>query len=334
MIYTEQEARALIIEAGHKLVEEGLVARTWGNISARVSQTHFLITPSGRAYETLQPEELVLVKIEDCTYEGGIKPSSEKGVHAAAYRHRSDVNFVIHTHQDYASCIGVANKPLTGLHHPILGDTVACAAYGMPSTKKLKNAVEQAIVENPAAKAVLMPHHGAVCMAADFDAAFAVARSLEEVSEEIYRSTVMLPEEKATEEAPLLKALRAAAPQLHFGVETHAAVQAVAAKGETLLPHLDDLAQIAGTTVRCVKCDPGPVLRGLKHRAAVLVEGVGAVCCTEDSGDLEAVAAILRKSCMTALYAEAVGASPLSGLDRRIMRTVYTMKYSKKKTEK
>ena len=108
MKYTEAEARALVVQAGLRLVECGLVARTWGNISARVSDTHFVITPSGRSYETLTPEDLVLVQISDCSYEGERKPSSEKGIHAAAYRHRPDTGFVIHTHQDYASCFGVS----------------------------------------------------------------------------------------------------------------------------------------------------------------------------------------------------------------------------------
>ena len=98
MTYREKEARELIIQAGRKLLESGLVSRTWGNISARVSSTHFIITPSGLSYETLQPEQLVKVRIDDCSYEGKIKPSSEKGIHAAAYLHRPDTGFVIHTH--------------------------------------------------------------------------------------------------------------------------------------------------------------------------------------------------------------------------------------------
>ncbi|MFC2662155.1 MAG: class II aldolase/adducin family protein, partial [Eubacterium sp.] len=57
MSYTEEEARKLVIEAGHRLLEEGLTARTWGNISARISDSEFIITPSGMAYEDLQPEE-------------------------------------------------------------------------------------------------------------------------------------------------------------------------------------------------------------------------------------------------------------------------------------
>ena len=96
MAYEIEEAKRIVVEAGKKLVESGLIARTWGNVSARISDTQFVITPSGRAYEDLTPEEIVVVNIDDCSYEGDIKPSSEKGVHAAAYRHHPTVDFVIH----------------------------------------------------------------------------------------------------------------------------------------------------------------------------------------------------------------------------------------------
>ena len=113
MVYTEEEARRIIVQAGHRLVKKGLTARTWGNISARISDTHFAITPSGRAYETLQPEDIVVVKIEDCSWEGDQKPSSEKGIHADVYRTRPGVNFVIHTHQAAASAWSILGKHIS-----------------------------------------------------------------------------------------------------------------------------------------------------------------------------------------------------------------------------
>jgi len=57
-MYSETEARKRILAAGLRLLRTGLVARTWGNVSARISDTHFLITPSGMAYETLREEDL------------------------------------------------------------------------------------------------------------------------------------------------------------------------------------------------------------------------------------------------------------------------------------
>lgn len=333
MTYSENEARALVVRSGHLLVECGLVARTWGNISARVSDTHFVITPSGRSYDTLQPEDLVLVRIADCTYEGDRKPSSEKGIHAAAYKHRPEVGFVIHTHQDYASCVGVGGQPMTGLDHPLLGNLVPCGSYGMPSTKKLQQGVESAMVQYPNAPAILMRQHGALCMAETFEQAFEIAQSLEEASKEIFDRAVQIPKGIQADAGSLLKELHNACPALHFNVETDDAIQAVAAWGKTLYPHLDDLAQIAGVQIRCTDSNPTSIIKALKHSNAALVPGVGAVCCAGDPEDLGAIAAIMRKSCMAALYAKHCGAAPLSLVDRWIMRLVYTLKYSKKKTE-
>lgn len=182
MAYTETEAREKVIEAGHRLLETGLIARTWGNVSARISDTQFVITPSGRPYDTLKPEELVVVNVSDCSYEGDVKPSSEKGIHADAYRLRPDVNFVIHTHQVRASVVGAAGQNIDVIpeeYKSLFGDCVPAAGYGMPSTDKLRKAVESCYESYPSSKAFLMTHHGAVCLGKDFDEAFELSDSLE-----------------------------------------------------------------------------------------------------------------------------------------------------------
>lgn len=56
-----EELRTIIVRTGRELLRDGLVARTWGNISARVDETHFLITPSGLEYEGIAEEDLVQV---------------------------------------------------------------------------------------------------------------------------------------------------------------------------------------------------------------------------------------------------------------------------------
>ena len=52
MAYQLEEAKKLVIQAGLDMIEKGLIARTWGNISGRISESQFVITPSGRAYES------------------------------------------------------------------------------------------------------------------------------------------------------------------------------------------------------------------------------------------------------------------------------------------
>ena len=139
MYYDEAQARDLVVRAGHMLQERGLVERTWGNISARISESRFVITPSGLAYEDLRPEQLALYDLSDGSWQGPCKPSSEKGIHADAYRLRPDISFVIHTHQDMASVYGVAGRELAP-DHPLLGGCVPCAAYALPSTRQLRRA--------------------------------------------------------------------------------------------------------------------------------------------------------------------------------------------------
>ena len=175
-------AKQTVIDAGKRLVETGLIARTWGNVSCRVSDTQFVITPSGRSYDSLTPDDIVLVNIEDLSYDGDIKPSSEKGLHAQCYLLRSDVNFVIHTHQYFASIlstVGLSLDDLSEEHSAVLGNRVPIASYGLPGTGKLRTGVANAVKDNPESNAVIMSHHGAVCLGSDYENAFLCAQTLE-----------------------------------------------------------------------------------------------------------------------------------------------------------
>ena len=179
-----QQAREDVVLSGKKLLETGLIARTWGNVSCRISDRQFVITPSGRAYETLSPEEIVTVNIEDGSYNGDIKPSSEKDLHAEIYKHRKDVNFIIHTHQASASALSPLGEDIP-IRDPeavsCFGEKVACAAYGLPGSKKLKKEAIAALARTEG-KAILLAYHGAVCLGSDMEEAFQVVSDLEKIS--------------------------------------------------------------------------------------------------------------------------------------------------------
>lgn len=135
-----QEAKNKVCEAGRQLLKEGLVARTWGNVSIKVSDTQMVITPSGRKYDELTPDEMVLVDIYTLKYEGKLKPSSELKLHCEVYKTRPHINAVIHTHQMYASIVAAAQQDVVVLdeaHQKILGGKIIKAApYALPNTKK------------------------------------------------------------------------------------------------------------------------------------------------------------------------------------------------------
>jgi L-fuculose-phosphate aldolase len=173
------EARIAVLEAGQRLVEEGLVARTWGNVSIRVEGDKMLITPSGRKYEELTAEDMVPVDLKTGKHEGPLKPSSEKGLHREIYRSRPEIHAVIHTHQMNASTVAAARRevpPILDDMAQIIGPSVRVADYALPSTKKIVRTTVKALKGRMAA---LMANHGAVCVGRDMEEAFVVCQVLE-----------------------------------------------------------------------------------------------------------------------------------------------------------
>ena len=176
-------AKKLVIEAGERLVETGLIARTWGNVSCRVDDKTFVITPSGKPYIGLTPDDIVEVAINTLEWGGNVKPSSEKGIHAEVYKQFPEANFVIHTHQKIASAVSALSngiEKVTGEAANLIGSVIHLGGYGLPGTKKLKKGVTNALRLSPS-KAVIMAHHGALCFGKDSEEAFEVASSLENV---------------------------------------------------------------------------------------------------------------------------------------------------------
>ncbi|TGJ98782.1 class II aldolase/adducin family protein [Leptospira langatensis] len=175
------KAKKIVRDTGIRLLRSGLIARTWGNISQRIDEDTFAITPTGRTYDDLTPEEIVQVNRHDLTHIGKIKPSYEKGLHAAAYALRSNIGAVIHTHQLQAAVVAAARKDVPVLNSQmkkIIGGPVLCTDYSLPGTKKLIRMAIEAL-DKSGSKAVLLANHGTLCVGKDMEDAFQVALELE-----------------------------------------------------------------------------------------------------------------------------------------------------------
>jgi len=333
------------------LLEKKLIARTWGNISARISKDEFIITPSGRAYDTLTPSDLVRVRISDGSYTGSIKPSSEKGAHAAAYGLRNQVGFIIHTHQYYASAIAAECRSISA---------APCAAYGLPGTSRLRKNIESCIRSNPYDEIFLMARHGALILGSDMDEAFARADALENICKKLVEARVKPSERAASADFDASKINIRAFPFVKVVSDPY--IMECCEKGKTVGPYIDDFAMIVGPDMQVVDRDEWaaerallgystdqaakgfagrmpmtgvlnrmggqqPALNSAIGRNAVLVKGVGAVCAGKTESDAEAIAMIVSKNCAAACYVRY--ARPLKALDARLQRTVYLTKYSK-----
>ena len=362
MTTTEVRCREQVLQAASMLTARALIQRTWGNISIRVSETEMLITPSGLAYDTLRGDQLVLVSLTDGSYAGAVRPSSERGIHADAYRLRPETNFVIHTHQYWASIAGTAGAALTGFSHPLLGKRVPCAAYGLPGTRRLRRAVAAELEAWPDCRALLMRSHGALCLGRDMEDAFDAALALEVVSESGFRdltgpveappALLQLGVSRRQGEAfwlevgdtrhlypirggvlPPAAALHAAVyrsgPFRYAAYEHSEEVRAVSGWGRTLWPYMDDLAQLAGVDIRCVPAEERAVERAIRGRNAVLLRGSGALCAGGTEDDVQAVCSLLQKGCAAALYArQEPRCRPLGPVDAQLQRQLFQRSYA------
>lgn len=155
--------KAEILSIGCAMVDKGLVAGTWGNISARIPGTSLIaITPSGKGYHEITPADIVVVDGIGGVVEGNFKPSSELPLHLAIYKERADVQAIVHTHSVFASACAVAHKSIPPIIEDLVqlvGGGVDVADYALPGTEELAKHILIALGQK---NAVLMANHGVV----------------------------------------------------------------------------------------------------------------------------------------------------------------------------
>src|SRR5580704_5700109 len=110
-----------------------LVTWTSGNISARDPGTGLVvIKPSGVTYDALTPESLVVVDLTGRVVEGTLLPSVDTASHLYVYRHKADLNGIVHTHSPYATAFAAVGQSipivLTAMADEF-GGPVPCSGY-------------------------------------------------------------------------------------------------------------------------------------------------------------------------------------------------------------
>jgi L-ribulose-5-phosphate 4-epimerase len=119
-------------QANMEIPRRGLAIYTFGNVSAfDAGRAVFAIKPSGVAYETLTPADMVVVDLEAKVVEGDLRPSSDTKTHAALYRAFQGIGGIVHTHSTYATAWAQAGMaiPIYGTTHADhLAEDVPCTA--------------------------------------------------------------------------------------------------------------------------------------------------------------------------------------------------------------
>lgn len=170
-----------IIRAGVLMDRYQLIAMTGGNVSVR-HQDHILVTPSGMMYETMVEDDIVVLDPEGTVVEGTRRVSVDTQALLYIFKHRPDVNAIIHTHQPYATAIGLVDDEfpccLTTLANTSKG-AVAVADYASAASMDMG---VQTVTHLGNSLSVILRNHGVVCVGSDLKQALYAAVYLEEAA--------------------------------------------------------------------------------------------------------------------------------------------------------
>lgn len=197
-----QELKRQVYEANMLLPKYGLVTFTWGNVSAIDRESGlFVIKPSGVEYESMKPEDMVVMDLNGNRVEGKLRPSSDTPTHLELYKAFPEIGGIVHTHSSYATSWAQAGRsiPCYGTTHAdyIYGEVpcVRCLtkeeideAYETNTGKLIVSEFKRSKKEIMAVPAVLCKNHGPFTWGKDAKDAVHNAVVLEEVAKMAYRT--------------------------------------------------------------------------------------------------------------------------------------------------
>jgi L-fuculose-phosphate aldolase len=265
---TESSLRADIVEVGRRMYARGYTASNDGNISVRLGADRLLMTPKSVCKGFMTADMMCITDLNGRKLQGDRDPSSEMLMHLEVYRHRPDVQAVVHAHPPTATGFAVAGIPLD---RAVLAEvlttlgSIPIAEYATPSTSELPDAVRKYI---KAHDGMLLANHGALTVGGDLYGAYFKMETIEHFAK-ISLVARMLGRENliAREEVLRLQGLRDT-----YGIKAPAPICADPPGLETAAPDAEDPATCqvvqapAGGGQRLVADTPDP--RERKARAA------------------------------------------------------------------
>jgi ribulose-5-phosphate 4-epimerase/fuculose-1-phosphate aldolase len=181
----EMRARAAICEVGLSLFSRGLTFGSTGNISVRLPDGGWLMTPTNASLGKLDPATLSKFDAAGRLVSGD-QPTKEAFLHFCMYRQRADARAVVHLHSTHSVAVSLladvdprdALPPLTAYFVMRVG-RLPLAPYFPPGDETLARAVEALA---GAHHAVLLANHGPVVAGTSLEHAQYATEELEETA--------------------------------------------------------------------------------------------------------------------------------------------------------
>ena len=183
------ELKKQIIEYAQKLNSTNLSPLRSGNVSIKVindSVEGFLLTPSGKRYDELVPEDIVFLALKEKydnlkLFNSSLNPSSEWRFHQDIYIEKPKAKAIVHAHSTHATAVSTHGKSIPAFHYMVAlagGDDIKCAEYGTFGTTELSKNIIKALDKR---KACLMSNHGQVAFGSTLKQAFELAEEVENI---------------------------------------------------------------------------------------------------------------------------------------------------------
>jgi L-fuculose-phosphate aldolase len=182
---TSSDERAVaerLLACARQLAPRGLSSGTSGNLSARLDEARFLVTPSAAGYASLGPDDLVQLDLDGRVLGGERTPSSEWRMHADLYRARPELSGIVHAHPPHATALACARRAIPALHYEIArfgGADIRCSDYATFGTRALSRAVLAAMEGR---RGCLLANHGMLTAAETVEEALLLAVELEHLA--------------------------------------------------------------------------------------------------------------------------------------------------------
>jgi L-ribulose-5-phosphate 4-epimerase len=186
------DLKAEVCRLNLELPKQGLVTWTSGNVSARDPKTGYVvIKPSGVKFENLKPGDQVIVDLDGKVIEGNWAPSVDAPTHLYIYRHRRDVNGVVHTHSQYATAFAALGRPipivLTAMADEFGGE-VPCGPYAKIGGEEIGKTIVDHIGTSPG---ILLKNHGVFTIGPTGEAALKAAVMVEDVARTVHHALLL-----------------------------------------------------------------------------------------------------------------------------------------------
>lgn len=202
---SDRGLRLRVVEAAKRLSADGMNPGRSGNLSVRV-EAGFLVTPSGAAYETLHPDDLVFLIADGSPEREQRTPSTEWRLHRDLYAQRPEVGAVVHTHSPYATTLACLRKRIPSFHYEVAfagGNDIRCAPYETFGTQQFSDACLGAMQGR---KACLLANHGAVAVGSSIESARELADKVEALAR-LYWQAVQVAEPALLDDAEMARVL-------------------------------------------------------------------------------------------------------------------------------